>query len=116
MKKIILGIIIALVAVKFGDDYKVFTTGSTWNYFYPNKEDVTMDELNQTGKEFCSLTIDDILKKGIKKKNAYNLCYSLSFKTVLAEFLEIKTMQIIQKEVYLKNLATSQTLFPEFCK
>jgi hypothetical protein len=107
----------SLSKLKLNDSYKVYTTGSTWNYFYPTKkEEVTIEELNQTGKEFCSLTIDDILKKGIKKKNAYNLCYSLSFKTVLAEFLEIKTMQIIQKEVYLKNLATSQTLFPEFCK
>lgn len=107
----------SLNKIKLNDSYKVFTTGSTWNYFYPTKkEEVTIEELNQTGNEYCSLTIDEILKKGIKKKNAYNLCYSLSFKTVLAEFLEIKTMQILQKEVYLKNLASSQTLFPEFCK
>jgi hypothetical protein len=105
-----------ITKLKLGDDYKVFTTGSTWNYFYPNKEDITMDELNQTGKEFCSLTIDQILKKGIKKKNAYNLCYSLAFKAAIAESLEIKKIKILQKEIYLKTLATSWTLFPEFCQ
>ncbi len=105
-----------ITKLKLDDSYKVFTTGATWNYFYPNKNEVTMDELNQTGREFCSLTIDQILKKGIKKKYAYNLCYSLSFKAVVAEALAIKKMQILQKEIYLKNLSTSPTLFPEFCK
>jgi hypothetical protein len=105
-----------ITKLKLDDSYKVFTTGATWNYFYPNKEEVTMDELNQTGKEFCSLTINEILKKGIKKKNAYNLCYSLAFKAVIADALGIKKMQILPKEIYLKNLSTSSTFFPEFCK
>ncbi len=107
----------SITKLKLNDSYQVFTTGSTWNYFYPTKkEEVTIEDLNKTGKDFCALTINDILKKGIKKKNAYNLCYSLAFKTVIAEILEIKSMQILQKEIYIKNLATSQTLFPEFCK
>jgi len=105
-----------LTKTKLDDGYKVFTTGSTWNYYYPNKEEVSVDELNQTGNEFCSLTIDEIMKKGIKKRHAYNLCYSLSYKAVLAEALGIQRLQILQKDVLAKNLAGSSILFPDTCR
>ena len=71
-----------ITKIKLDTNYDVYTTGSTWNYYYPNREEeLTLEELNRTGKEFCSLTIDQILKKGIKKKNAYNLCYSRIFES-----------------------------------
>ncbi|HMW05655.1 MAG TPA: hypothetical protein PK079_14630 [Leptospiraceae bacterium] len=95
---------------------EVFATGALFNYYYPNKNDLTLDELNSIGREYCSLTIDEIQKKGIKKKNAYNLCYAVSYTSTLIEYFEIKKLKILPKEIYLKKLATSQTLFPEFCK
>lgn len=102
--------------IKLDDTYEVYSVGSSWNYFYPNKENISIEELNKTGNEFCSLTIDEILKKGIKKKNAYNLCYALSYKAVLAESLGLKNFRILKKDIYLKNFSASPSFFPGICK
>lgn len=105
----------SITKIKLGD-YEVYSTGAMWNNYYPTKEELSVQELNEIGKEFCSLTIDEIQKKGIKKRNAYNLCYALSYTATLVESLDIKKLKILPKDAYIKNFATSSTLFPEFCK
>lgn len=105
-----------LTKIKLDESYKVFTTGSTWNYYYPNKEELSIYNLNQTGYEFCSLTIDEILKKGIKKRHAYNLCFTLSYKAVIAEALGIEKIHILPKDILAQSLASSSTLFSDSCQ
>ena len=93
-----------------------YAISSTWKDYLPQQTSMTIKEMNEISQKMCKLTIDEILELGIKKKEAQQLCFNLSYKTVFLELMNSYTFKIYPKENYFSDLAISKEIFPLDCK
>jgi hypothetical protein len=93
-----------------------YAISSTWRDYLPKQTSLNIREMNEISQKMCKLTIDEILELGIKKKEAQQLCFTLSFKTVFLELMNSYTFKIYPKENYFSDLAISKEIFPLDCK
>lgn len=93
----------------------VYSTGSTWNEIFPGKKIIKLVEIEKKGLKYCKLSIPEILKEGISKQHAIDLCYTISYKAVLMETLGILKVRPVSNTEYWKEI-TSQPQFFSSCK
>lgn len=86
---------------------EVLVTSYDFEYYLPKEYKMDLIKLNSIGEKYCKLTLDEILNLGIRKKEAYNLCYAISFHSSILETLNINKFLIEKRESYFKEISAS---------
>jgi hypothetical protein len=101
-----------LFQVKLNSTKKTIATSQSLEYYLPKFKEINSEDLIKLGNKYCKLTIGEILDLGIKKKDSANLCYSISFHSVILDLLEIQKVKIQKRELIVKEMSVSKIFFP----
>lgn len=82
-------------------------TSYDFEYYLPKENRLNIGTLFKIGQKYCKLTIDEILNLGIRKKEAYNLCYAISFHAAILDAMNINKIFIEKRESYFKEISSS---------
>lgn len=82
-------------------------TSYDFEYYLPKESKMNLAKLNKIGEKYCKMTLNEILNLGIRKKEAYNLCYAISFHASILEALNITKIRIEKRESYFKEISAS---------